>query len=104
MSLFPVVFSEHFSFLCNEVFSPDLHTNEVPAHQFLKSIHNITKGGKASALHHSTSFWRLEGVWTLALAHALHQPTTILSEYFMWSPQLRVQKYVWRATLLQGNK
>src|SRR5882724_8883731 len=42
MSLFPVVFSEHFSFLCNEVFSPDLPTNEVPAHQFLKSIHNIT--------------------------------------------------------------
>ena len=42
ISLFPVVFSEHFSCLCSEVFSPDLPTNEVPAHQFLKSIHNIT--------------------------------------------------------------
>ena len=39
--------------------------------------------GVIGALHHSTGSQSSEGIWTLASAHALCQPTTTVSEYFM---------------------
>ena len=42
--------------------------------------------------------WRSEfgGVWMLASAHALHQPTIMVSEYFIQSLELRVgEVQVW---------
>src|SRR5882724_10287257 len=37
---------------------------------------------RVSALHYSAGDWVSEGFWTVASAHALHQPTSCGSEYF----------------------
>jgi len=57
--------------------------------QYVKTIENHCYW--VSALHYSTGSWDLEGVWTVASVHVLHQPTmvhpsiSIISVWKLWS-------------------